>query len=89
MITLYRVVWEDAHGGSNMGWRPLSDLMDRDVVTVISCGAILHEDDEKIIICPHMIVSDDGEIEEGDAEISIPKSWVRSIMKLATFPPGD
>ena len=88
MVTLYRVVWEDAHGGSNMGWRPLSDLMERDVVTVISCGAILHEDDEKIIICPHMII-ENNEISEGDAEIAIPKAWIISNLKMTVFPEGD
>lgn len=71
-----------------MGWRPLLDLKDHKTATVISCGAIIHEDDEKIIICPHMIIEDD-QISEGDAEIAIPKSWIISSMKLATFPPGD
>lgn len=88
MITLHRIIWEDAHGGSNIGWRPLSELKEQKTATVISCGAIVYEDDDKIVICPHMIVSD-GEIEEGDAEISIPKGWIKCMMKLATFPPGD
>jgi len=88
MVTIHRVVWRDAVGGSNTGWRPLSELMEQDVATVISCGAIIHEDEEKIIICPHIIVEDE-KIIEGDAEITIPKDWIISNMKMATFPPGD
>ena len=88
MVTIHRVVWRDAVGGSNTGWRPLSELMEQGVATVISCGAIIHEDEEKIIICPHIIVEDE-KIIEGDAEITIPKDWIISNMKMATFPPGD
>ena len=88
MVTLHRVVWRDAAGGSNMGWRAMSELKDHKTATVVSCGAIIHEDDEKIIICPHMIIEDD-QISEGDAEIAIPKSWIISNMKMATFPSGD
>ncbi len=88
MVTIHRVVWRDAVGGSNTGWRSLSELKDQSVATVISCGVIIHEDEEKIIICPHVIVEDDRVI-EGDAEIAIPKDWIISSMKMATFPPGD
>ncbi len=43
-----------------MGWRSLSDLKEQKTATVVSCGVIIHEDDEKIIICPHMILEDNG-----------------------------
>ena len=88
MVTLNRVIWRDAAGGSNMGWRSIIALKEIETATVISCGAIIYEDDEKIIICPHMIVEDD-EISEGDAEIAIPKSWIVSNLKMAVFPEGD
>jgi hypothetical protein len=26
MVKIYRVVWEDAQGGANVGWRELSEL---------------------------------------------------------------
>lgn len=71
-----------------MGWRSIIALKEIETATVISCGAIIYEDDEKIIICPHMIVEDD-EISEGDAEIAIPKSWIVSNLKMAVFPEGD
>jgi hypothetical protein len=29
------------------------------------------------------------DIIEGDAELAIPKGWIVSSMKMATFPPGD
>lgn len=71
-----------------MGWRPLLALKEQETATVISCGAIIHEDNEKIIICPHMIV-EAGEILEGDAEIAIPKAWIISRENLLGLPPGD
>ena len=71
-----------------MGWRSLAELKEQKTATVVSCGAIIYEDNEKVVICPHMIL-DDNEISEGDAELAIPKSWIISSMKLATFPPGD
>ena len=88
MVTLHRVIWRDAAGGSNMGWRSIIALKEIETATVISCGAIIYEDDEKIIICPHMIVEDD-EISEGDAEIAIPKAWIISRENLLGMPPGD
>ena len=71
-----------------MGWRPLLALKEQETATVISCGAIVHEDEEKIIICPHMIIEND-EISEGDAEIAIPKSWIVSNLQMSVFPEGD
>jgi len=88
VVTLHRVIWRDAAGGSNMGWRSLSDLKEQRTATVVSCGAIIHEDDEKIIICPHMIL-EDNEISEGDAELAIPKAWIISNLKMTVFPEGD
>lgn len=88
MVTLYRVVWKDAVGGSNVGWRPLAELKEQKTATVVSCGAMIYEDDDTVVICPHVIVEGD-KIIEGDAEITIPKGWIVSSMKMATFPPGD
>jgi hypothetical protein len=88
VVTLHKVIWRDAAGGSNMGWRSIIALKEIETATVISCGAIIYEDDEKIIICPHMIIEND-EISEGDAEIAIPKSWIVSNLKMAVFPEGD
>jgi hypothetical protein len=81
MVKIYKVVWKDAQGGANVGWRELSELTQAKVATAVSCGALLVNDEEKIIICPHMLV-EDGEIIEGDAEIVIPKQWVISIDEL-------
>ena len=88
MVTLSKVVWRDAAGGSNMGWRSIIALKEIETATVISCGAIIYEDDEKIIICPHMII-ENNEISEGDAEIAIPKAWIISRENLLGLPPGD
>jgi hypothetical protein len=88
MVTLHKVVWQDATGGSNMGWRDLEDLTKQETTTIISCGAIIYEDAEKIIVCPHIIL-EDGEIKQGDAEIAIPRSWIVSNLKMAVFPEGD
>ena len=70
-----------------MGWRELSELTQAKVATAVSCGAVLVNDEEKIIICPHMLV-EDGNITEGDAEIVIPKQWVISIDELEAVSHG-
>ena len=70
-----------------MGWRELSELTQAKVATAVSCGAILVNDEEKVIICPHMLV-EDGNITEGDAEIVIPKQWVISIDELEAVSHG-
>ena len=71
-----------------MGWRPLLALKEQETAKVISCGYIMYEDSEIIIICPHMIIEND-EISEGDAEIAIPKAWIVSNLKMTVFPEGD
>jgi hypothetical protein len=73
---IYLIKWQDATGGSNMGWRDLKELKDLRTATVISCGTILEETEDYIIICPHFILGEEKEITEGDAEIVIPRSWV-------------
>ena len=81
MVKIYKVVWKDAQGGANVGWRELDELTQAKVATAVSCGAVLVQDEEKIVICPHMLV-EDGEIIEGDAELVIPKQWVVSTEEL-------
>ena len=70
-----------------MGWRELSELTQAKVATAVSCGAVLVNDEEKVIICPHVLV-EDGNITEGDAEIVIPKQWVISIDELEAVSHG-
>ena len=67
-----------------MGWRELSELTQAKVATAVSCGAVLVNDEDKIIICPHMLV-EDGKITEGDAELVIPKQWVTSMEELGEY----
>lgn len=88
MITLHKIVWHDASGGSNTGWRDLSELKQITAAIAVSSGVIIHEDDDLIIICPHILV-EDGQVAQGDAEIAIPKAWIISNEKLLAFPPGD
>jgi len=84
MVKIYKVVWKDAQGGANVGWRELDELTQAKVATAVSCGAVLVNDEDKIIICPHMLV-EDGKITEGDAEIVIPKQWVVSMEELGVL----
>ena len=79
MNDIYLIKWQDAAGGSNMGWRELKDLKELRTAQVISCGTILEDNERYIIICPHFILSEDNTITEGDAEIVIPQSWITSI----------
>lgn len=88
MVTLSKIVWHDASGGSNMGWRDINELKQITAAVAVSCGMIIHEDDDLIIICPHMLI-EDGQAIQGDAEIAIPKAWIISNEKLLALPPGD
>ena len=85
MAALYCVVWKDAHGGANTGWRELEELVQAKVATAVSCGAILVNDQEKLIVCPHLII-ENSTIIQGDAEIVIPQQWVLSVTKLGEIP---
>ena len=77
-MDIYRVVWKDAQGGANTGWRDLEELKQTEVAIAISCGTILVDDAERLVVCPHVLLDDEGKIEQGDAEIVIPKQWVVS-----------
>ena len=81
MVDIYCVVWKDAQGGSNVGWRDVGELTNIKVATAVSCGAILLNDEEKLIICPHLLI-ENNKIIEGDAELVIPQQWVISVTKL-------
>ena len=88
MITLHKVVWHDASGGSNAGWRDVDELKKITAAIAVSSGVIINEDDELVIICPHVLL-EDGKAVQGDAEIAIPKAWIISNEKLLALPPGD
>jgi hypothetical protein len=76
------VHWVDATGGENTGWKELSDVKRVDPSPVISCGVIVKKTREKIVVCPHLVLGDKGNIEEGDGEIAIPRSWVVRIQTV-------
>ena len=71
-----------------MGWRDINELKQITAAIAVSCGMVIHEDDELVIICPHMLL-EDGKAVQGDAEIAIPKAWIISNEKLLALPPGD
>jgi hypothetical protein len=88
VVTLTKIVWHDASGGSNMGWRDIDELKKVTAAIAVSCGMVIHEDDDIVIICPHMLL-EDGKAIQGDAEIAIPKAWIISKENLLALPPGD
>tara|TARA_Y100000114_G_scaffold114624_1_gene108713 strand:- start:80 stop:346 length:267 start_codon:yes stop_codon:yes gene_type:complete len=88
VVTLTKILWHDASGGSNVGWRDINELKQITAAIAVSCGMVIHEDDEVVIICPHMLL-EDGKAVQGDAEIAIPKAWIISTEKLLALPPGD
>ena len=87
-ITVHKIVWHDASGGSNTGWRDISELKQMTAAIAMSSGVIIHEDDDIIIICPHILL-EDGQIVQGDAEIVIPKAWIISKEPAYFYPIGD
>ena len=64
MVKFYKVVWLDASGGGNIGWRPLEELITTKPARVI--------------------LNSNNEVEQGDAEIVIPKQWLLSCDVLNT-----
>ena len=88
MVTLHKIIWQDASGGSNVGWRDIDELKQKTTAKAISCGVIVHEDDTTVIICPHVLVENNEPV-QGDAELAIPQSWIISKEALLPFPPGD
>lgn len=84
MVDIYCVVWKDAQGGANVGWRDINELKSLEPATAVSVGTVLHRDEYKLIICPHVLL-DQGKITEGDAELVIPTAWVNSITKIHTL----
>lgn len=81
-MDVYRVVWKDAQGGANMGWRDIEELKAGTVATAVSIGVMLVCDEEKLILCPHYLPDAAGNPEQGDAEIVIPRQWVHKMEKL-------
>ena len=82
---LFLVKWRDACGGANVGWRTVEELQETKEATVLSCGVILHRDEQRVLICPHVLLDDKGQVEEGDAELAIPMDWVTSIQELRSY----
>lgn len=80
---LVLVEWYDASGGHDMGWRSMEDVQKTRPALGRSVGWLIHtgkrDSMEYIVICPHTIGIKNM---EGDGEIAIPKSWVKSITKL-------
>jgi hypothetical protein len=54
----------------------------------MSMGVILHQDERRILLCPHVLLDEKGEVEEGDAEIAIPMDWVISVEEWKNNEPG-
>lgn len=72
-MNIVHVKWLDANGGVREKWRPLSSMSGKPTIAH-SLGAVLQDDVECIVICPHW--TDDG---DGDGEITIPKGCVVSV----------
>lgn len=82
MGQFFLIKWRDAQGGATMGWRPIAECMRRDSAICWSCGVVIYEDEFKVVVCPHLIVGEDDNVSEGDAEIAIPTDWIIERMEL-------
>lgn len=67
--------WEDTC--ANSGWRDLGLAKEETTISCISCGLILGEDDQKIIICTSLAKSG----QYGEAT-TIPKGCIKRIRTL-------
>jgi hypothetical protein len=80
-MRLVLIEWLDATGGTRAGWKPVAD-MKRDLPHKCrSVGWIIHEDDDRVVIVPHM--TGDG---DGDGELTIPRDWQQSVLELTEKP---
>lgn len=85
---IFLVRWKDACGGSRSGWRSVEEMKETKEASVMSMGVILHQDERRILLCPHVLLDEKGEVEEGDAEIAIPMDWVISVEEWKNNEPG-
>lgn len=74
------VEWKDAAGGARTGWRPMKEVERQEVADCYSVGFLLRRTKDEVLIVPHIATI--GEQSDGDAELCIPKSWVKKITVL-------
>ena len=81
---IVKVEWLDASGGIKSGWRPTTDIRKGGKpAPAVSVGFLLTDDENAMIVCPHLV----GEnLEDGDGEVVIPKSWVVKVTDLVDKP---
>jgi len=78
-MRLVLVEWLDAEGGIRSGWRPVKD-MSREPVPCKSVGWLKDDDDNMLLVIPHLGTAGNEHI--GDGEIRIPKGWATKITDL-------
>ncbi len=78
MYPMVFVEWEDAqHGVDGGGWSPMSSLHNAVLPVIHSCGFVLMDDDDFMVLA----VCVDGE-DFFCGEITIPKKAIRALMYL-------
>lgn len=74
------IEWRDAAGGARIGWRPMKEVERQETATCYSVGFLLRQTKEEVLVVPH--VATIGDQSDGDAELCIPRSWVKKITVL-------
>ncbi|CAB4139365.1 hypothetical protein UFOVP347_18 [uncultured Caudovirales phage] len=73
--TIHAIIWIDAVASS--GWS--TDPTETSVMTVMSVGRIVHEDDKQIVMAGTFGLGEDADT---NCRIAIPKGWVKSQVQL-------
>ena len=74
------IEWADACGGARSGWRHITEIEKTTPATCYSVGFLMRHTKAEVLIVPHIATVDDQI--DGDAELSIPRSWVKKITVL-------
>ena len=74
------VEWLDACGGERRGWRPMKEVQAQEPAKCQSVGFLVRKTKTEVVVCPHLARL--GDDVDGDAELAIPRSWVKKIKVL-------
>lgn len=69
-----------------MGWRDISEIKEHQTGEAVSVGYIIKEDEESMVICPHLLLDENGDPCQGDGEIVIPKDWIATVYGIVEVP---
>lgn len=81
---LVLVVWVDSFGCAS-AWEPIKDSFEGPEVLVCrSVGWLIHEDDQCLVVVPHIVEASDRTERQGCGDMTIPACAVKSVSYLTS-----